>query len=81
MSLADVQLMKHLSGLAKNHSHFMKITPPGAKSIELDMINDLTLAPSSAQKNFPHSTVKKFYRESHIIHNPQIGKLQMVLTN
>ena len=50
-SLADVQLMKHLSGLVKNHSHFMKITPSGSESIELDMINDLTLAPSSAQKN------------------------------
>ena len=50
-SLADVQLMKHLSGLVKNHTHFMKITPSGSESIELDMINDLTLAPSSAQKN------------------------------
>ena len=55
-SLADVQLMKHLSGLVKNHSHFMKITPSGSESIELDMINDLTLAPSSAQKKFPLGT-------------------------
>ena len=47
-----VQLMKHLSGLVKNHSHFMKITPPKAKSLEFDMINDLTLAPSLEKKLF-----------------------------